>query len=53
MRPLNLDGVTAYYESDNDATFSGEYDDILAGPDDAPVVCKGRVIWYMGEWDER
>ena len=32
---------------------SGEYDDILAGPDDAPVVCKGRVIWYMGERDER
>ena len=32
---------------------SGEYDDILAGPDDAPVVCKGRVVWYMGERDER
>ena len=32
---------------------SGDYDDILAGPDDAPVVCKGRVVWYMGERDER
>lgn len=32
---------------------SGEYDDILAGPGDAPVICKGRVVWYMGERDER
>lgn len=32
---------------------SGEYDDILAGPGDGPVVCKGRVVWYMGERDER
>lgn len=32
---------------------SGEYDDILAGPGDTPVVCKGRVVWYMGERDER
>lgn len=32
---------------------SGEYDDIIAGPDDEPVVCKGRVVWYMGERDER
>lgn len=32
---------------------SGEYDDILAGPGDDPVVCKGRVVWYMGERDER
>ena len=32
---------------------SGEYDDILAGPGDEPVVCKGRVVWYMGEQDER
>lgn len=32
---------------------SGEYDDILAGADDAPVVCKGRIVWYMGERDER
>lgn len=32
---------------------SGEYDDILAGPDDEPVACKGRVVWYMGERDER
>lgn len=32
---------------------SGEYDDILAGPGDEPVVCKGRVVWYMGERDGR
>ena len=32
---------------------SGEYDDILAGPGDEPVVCKGRVVWYMGERDAR
>ena len=32
---------------------SGEYDDILAAPGDEPVVCKGRVVWYMGERDER
>lgn len=32
---------------------SGEYDDILAGPGGDPVVCKGRVVWYMGERDER
>lgn len=32
---------------------SGEYDDVLAGPGDEPVVCKGRVVWYMGERDER
>lgn len=32
---------------------SGEYDDILAGPGDDPVVCKGRVVWYMGERDEK
>lgn len=32
---------------------SGEYDDIIAGPDDEPVVCKGRVVWYMGERDDR
>ena len=32
---------------------SGKYDDILAGPGDEPVVCKGRVVWYMGERDER
>lgn len=32
---------------------SGEYDDIVAGPGDSPVTCKGRVVWYMGERDER
>lgn len=32
---------------------SGSYDDIVAGPGDSPVTCKGRVVWYMGERDER
>lgn len=32
---------------------TGDYDDILAGPDDPPVTCRGRVVWYMGERDER
>ena len=32
---------------------TGEYDDIVAGPDDPPVTCRGRVVWYMGERDER
>ena len=31
----------------------GEHDDILAGPGDGPVVCKGRAVRYMGERDER
>lgn len=32
---------------------SGSYDDIVAGPGDFPVTCKGRVVWYMGERDAR
>ena len=32
---------------------TGDYDDIVAGPDDPPVTCKGRVVWYMGERDAR
>lgn len=32
---------------------SGDYDDIVAGPEDPPVACRGRVVWYMGERDER
>lgn len=32
---------------------TGDYDDIVAGPDDPPVACRGRVVWYMGETDER
>lgn len=32
---------------------TGEYDDIVAGPDDPPVTCRGRVAWYMGERDDR
>ncbi len=32
---------------------TGDYDDIVAGPDDPPVTCRGRVVWYMGERDAR
>ena len=32
---------------------SGSYDDIVAGPGDSTVTCKGRVVWYMGERDAR
>lgn len=32
---------------------SGEYPDIVAGPDDPPIVVKGRIVWYMGEKDVR
>ena len=32
---------------------SGSYDDIIAGPGDFPVTCKGRVVWYMSEKDAR
>ena len=32
---------------------SGSYDDIVAGPGDSPVTCKGRVVWYMSEKDAR
>ena len=47
MEPVNGQPVLAA------DSHSGEYDDILAGPGDEPVVCKGRVVWYMGERDER
>lgn len=32
---------------------SGDYEDIMAGPDDPPFRFRGRVVWYMGERDER
>lgn len=32
---------------------SGEYPDIVAGPDDPPVVLKGVVVWYQAERDVR
>lgn len=34
------------------ASRSGEYPDIIAGPDDAPITVKGRVVWYMRDRDD-
>ena len=35
------------------ASHSGEYPDIMAGPDDEPISIKGRVVWYMRDRDDR
>lgn len=35
------------------ASRSGEYPDIMAGPDDEPITVKGRVVWYMRDRDDR
>lgn len=35
------------------ASHSGEYPDIMAGPDDEPIAIKGRVVWYMRDRDDR
>lgn len=35
------------------ASHSGEYPDIMAGPDDAPITVRGRVVWYMRDRDDR
>lgn len=35
------------------ASHSGEYPDIMAGPDDEPITIKGRVVWYMRDRDDR
>lgn len=35
------------------ASRSGEYPDIMAGPDDEPITIKGRVVWYMRDRDDR
>ena len=32
---------------------SGEFDDIVSGPDDDPVLLKGVVVWYQSERDLR
>ena len=34
------------------ASRSGEYPDIIAGPDDAPITVRGRVAWYMRDRDD-
>lgn len=35
------------------ASRSGEYPDIMAGPDDDPITVRGRVVWYMRDRDDR
>lgn len=35
------------------ASHSGNYPDIMAGPDDEPITIKGRVVWYMRDRDDR
>ena len=32
---------------------SGHFDDIVAGPEDEPVVLKGVIVWYQSESDVR
>ena len=32
---------------------SGEFPDIVAGPEDEPITIKGRVVWYMRDRDDR
>ena len=32
---------------------SGEFPDIVAGPEDQPVVLKGVIVWYQAEKDVR
>ena len=32
---------------------SGEFPDIVAGPEDPPVVLKGVIVWYQAEKDVR
>ena len=35
------------------SSHSGSYPDIVAGPEDDPISCRGRVVWYMRDHDER
>lgn len=35
------------------SSHSGSYPDIVAGPEDSPIACRGRVVWYMRDRDER
>lgn len=35
------------------SSHSGSYPDIVAGPDDDPISCRGRIVWYMRDHDER
>lgn len=35
------------------SSHSGSYPDIVAGPDDDPISCRGRIVWYMRDHDDR
>ena len=35
------------------SSHSGSYPDIVAGPEDSPIACRGRIVWYMRDHDER
>lgn len=35
------------------SSHTGSYPDIVAGPDDDPISCRGRVVWYMRDHDDR
>lgn len=35
------------------SSHTGSYPDIVAGPDDDPISCRGRIVWYMRDHDER
>lgn len=35
------------------SSHSGSYPDIVAGPEDSPIACRGRVVWYMRDRDDR
>ena len=35
------------------SSHTGSYPDLVAGPDDDPISCRGRVVWYMRDRDDR
>lgn len=35
------------------SSHTGSYPDIVAGPDDDPISCRGRIVWYMRDHDDR
>lgn len=35
------------------SSHTGSYPDIVAGPEDDPISCRGRIVWYMRDHDDR
>lgn len=35
------------------SSHTGSYPDIVAGPDDDPISCRGLIVWYMRDRDDR